>query len=78
MISGFQRVKADTKMAEVHDHKTKLRFKSHGRRGGPRKHSERMADTNYALSMQLQNSSEARRQMISGFQQVKADATDSS
>ena len=77
MIRGFQQVKADTKMAEVHYHKTKLRFKSHGR-GGPRKHSERMADTNYALSMQLQNSSEARRQMISGFQQVKADATDSS
>ena len=74
MISGFQRVKADTKMAEVHDHKTKLR----GRRGGPRKHSERMVETNYALSKQLQNSSEARRQMISGFQQVKADATDSS
>ena len=78
MIRGFQRVKADTKMAEVHDHRTKLRFKSHGRRGGPRKHSERMADTNFALSMQLQNSSEARGQMISGFQQVKADAIDSS
>ena len=33
------------------------------------KHSER----HYALSVQLQNSSEARRQMISGFQQVKGD-----
>lgn len=33
------------------------------------KHSER----HYALSMQLQNFSEARRQMISGFQQVKGD-----
>ena len=78
MISGFQQVKADTKMAEVRDHKTKRRVKSHGRRGGPRKHSERMAETNYALSIQLQNSSEARRQIISGFQQVKADAADSS
>ena len=78
MIRGFQRVTADRKMAEVHDHKTYLRFKSHGRREGPRRNSERMVDTNYALSMQVQNSSEARRQMISGFQQVKADATDSS
>ena len=38
------------------------------------KHSERTADTNYALSMQVQNSSEARRQMTRGFQQVKEDA----
>lgn len=34
------------------------------------KHSER----HYALSMQLQNSSKARRQMKSELQQVKADA----
>lgn len=38
------------------------------------KHSERTADTNYALSMQVKNSSEARRQMIRGFKQVKEDA----
>ena len=37
------------------------------------KHSERTADTNYALSMQVQNSSEARRQMTGGFQHVKED-----
>ena len=62
------------KSLHQHDHKTKCRFKSHGRRGGPRKHSERMADMNYVLSMQLQNSSKARTQMKSEVQQVKADA----